>query len=197
MNKRLLSILVANLFVAVPALAADDFKIDGSVSVGGIATDDDNKADQAKLYDLRDLRGGVLSNIDVKGRGNRYWFDLFGENLFGENLGRDDMSIGIRGGLDGVFKYRLSSDELRRVYLQNGRTPYNGAGTTSITGVTAFPILNEGLWQNIDAGYNRRDTQIGFEFSGFSPFYFKADGNRVTQTASPRAARRSARPPRA
>ena len=179
MNKRLLSILVANLFIAAPALAADDFKIDGSVSVGGIATDDDNKADQARLYDLRDLRGGVLSNIDVKGRGNRYWFDLFGENL-----GRDDMSVGLRGGLDGVFKYRLSSDELRRVYLQNGRTPYLGAGTATQTAVAAFPILNEGLWQNVDAGYKRRDTQVGFEFSGFSPFYFKADGNRVTQSGT-------------
>ena len=44
MKKKLISILIANLFVAAPAFAQSDaFKLEGSVSLGGIYVDEDAK----------------------------------------------------------------------------------------------------------------------------------------------------------
>ena len=87
MKKKLISLLIANLFVAAPALRAGRFKVEGSVSLGGIYNDED-VVDAAKMNDIRDLSNGVLFGWDVKGRGNSYWFDFFGENI-----GRDDQYI--------------------------------------------------------------------------------------------------------
>src|SRR5512139_2701703 len=109
MKKKLISILIANLFVAAPAFAQSDaFKLEGSVSLGGIYTDEDAK-DAAKLNDIRDLSNGALFGWDIKGRGGKYWLDFFGENI-----ARDDQYINLRGGMYDTFKYRLYSDSLRR-----------------------------------------------------------------------------------
>src|SRR5688572_27347276 len=121
MRRKLICILVANLFAAsLPVLA----QVTGSVGIGGIATDDDDARNPYKLTEYRDLDDGVLFNFDLRGRGGRYWFDLFGENL-----GRDDQYLNARGGMYDVFKYRLYSDALRHNFLYNGITPYTGAGT--------------------------------------------------------------------
>src|SRR5688572_29436175 len=95
MRQKLICILIANLFAAsAPAFAQmGDLAVTGSVSVGGIATDDDDARNPYKLTEYRDLDDGVLFGFDVKGRGSRYWFDLFGENL-----GRDDQYLNLRGG---------------------------------------------------------------------------------------------------
>ena len=70
MKKKLISILIANLFVAAPALA-QEMKIEGSVNFGGIYNDED-AVDAAKMNDIRDLTNGVLFGWDVKGRSNTY-----------------------------------------------------------------------------------------------------------------------------
>src|SRR3982751_5132021 len=93
---RTLATLVASLFAA-PALAqqaAADLPmwIGGSVGVGGLHNDNDSP-DASKLHEYRDLGNGLLSTIDIKGRGTRQWFDLFGENF-----GRDDDYTSLRGG---------------------------------------------------------------------------------------------------
>ena len=80
MNKRLISLLIANLFVAVPAIA-QDFKVEGSASVGVLNNRQDEQGDGAKAQEYKDLSSGALSAVDVKGRGSSYWFDLFGENF--------------------------------------------------------------------------------------------------------------------
>ena len=109
MKKKLISILIANLFVAAPAFAQSDaFKLEGSVSLGGIYNDED-AVDAAKMNDIRDLTNGVLFGWDIKGRSSTYWFDFFGENI-----GRDDQYINLKGGMYGAFKYRLYSDSLTR-----------------------------------------------------------------------------------
>ena len=141
MSKKLICILIANLFAAAaPAFAqSQDLQVTGSVSVGGIATDDDDARDPAKLTEYRDLDDGVLFGFDVRGRGSRYWFDLFGENI-----GRDDQYINLRGGTYDVFKYRLYSDALRHNFLFNGRTPYSGAGSNAHR--ATFPQLDPNTW---------------------------------------------------
>ena len=102
MNRKLIAVLVANAFALPVALAQEtsDFKISGTVGIGGVSVDDKNAADQSKLNEYMDLSSGLMTLIDVKGRGSRYWFDLFGENL-----GRDDHTSP-QGAAYDTFKYR-------------------------------------------------------------------------------------------
>jgi hypothetical protein len=177
MKKKLISILIANLFVAIPALAQDSLKVSGSVNLGGIYNDED-AVDPSKLNDIRDLSNGALFGWDIKGRSSRYWFDFFGENI-----GRDDQYINLKGGAYGSFKYRLYSDSLTRNFLEGGKTPYAGAGTANHTNTT-WPSLNDATWNRVDVGYDRRDDGGYFEFGGMAPWYFRVDANQVTTSGS-------------
>ncbi|MCL4690351.1 MAG: MtrB/PioB family outer membrane beta-barrel protein [Burkholderiales bacterium] len=177
MNKKLISILIANLFVAVPVYAQDTMNIEGSVSLGGISADENDAKDASKLNELRDLSDGGLFGVDIRGRSRSTWFDLFAENL-----GRDDQYLNLRGGMYGVFKGRLYSDSLRHNFLYGGLTPYAGAGSTSVT--ATLPNTNTATWNSIDVGYDRRDDGGFFEFQGASPWYFRVDGNQVRQSGT-------------
>ena len=177
MNKKLISILIANLFIAAPVVAQDTFKLEGSVSLGGVSVDDDDAVDAAKLNQFRDLSDGGLLGFDLRGRGARYWLDLFGENL-----GRDDYYVNLRGGMYDVFKYRLYSDQLKHNFLFGGLTPYANAGGTNIT--ATLPNTNTATWNSVDIAYKRRDTGATFEFQGASPWYFRVDGNQVEQSGN-------------
>src|SRR5688572_10869174 len=141
MDRKLICILIANLFAVPAALAqqADGMRISGSVTAGGIHTDDDGVRDASKLNEYQDLSSGGLFGFDIAGRSSRYWFDLFGENL-----GRDDQYLDVRGGVYDVFKYRLFSDSLKHNFLWNGLTPYNGAGSNAHR--TTFPRLDTSTW---------------------------------------------------
>jgi MtrB/PioB family decaheme-associated outer membrane protein len=173
MNKRLIAILVANLFVAAPVLADGGLSITGSVDLGGIHNDDKDTKDPSKANEYRDLDSGGLFGFSLRGRGSQYWFDAFGENI-----GRDDQYLNLRGGSYERFKYRLYSDALKHNFLQNGITPY-GANN-----VATFPQLNTATWNSVDIGYKRRDDGGFFEFSGGSPWYVRADANQVTWDGS-------------
>lgn len=175
MNKRLIAILVANLFAAAPALAqqSDSLKIEGSVNLGGISNSTSDTKDKSKLEEYRDLDSGGLFGFDLRGRSGKYWFDAFGENI-----GRDDQYLNLRGGSYESFKYRLYSDALKHNFLMNGITPY-GANNTA-----TFPSLNTATWNQQDIGYKRRDDGGFFEFSGGSPWYVRLDANQVTWDGS-------------
>jgi hypothetical protein len=176
MRRKLICILVANVFAAtVPAFAQT--AVTGSVGLGGIATDDGDARNPFKLTEYRDLDDGVLVEFDIKGRGSRYWFDLFGENL-----GRDDQYVNLRGGVYDVFKYRFYTDALRHNFLYNGITPYTGAGGT--TQRATFPQLDPATWNKIDSSYKRRDDGGFFEFQGVSPWYVRVDANQVSWKGS-------------
>ncbi len=47
-----------------------------------------------------------------------------------------------------------------------------------------FPLLNTATWNSLDVGYKRRDDGGYFEFQGASPWFFRVDGNQVTQSGS-------------
>jgi MtrB/PioB family decaheme-associated outer membrane protein len=178
MSRKLLALLIANLFVAAPAFAqSDDFRLTGSVSVGGLNVDDDDAANAAKLNEYRDLSSGGLLGFDLMGRGGRYWL-----NGIGENLGRDDMYLSFRGGSYDAFKYRLYYDSLKHNFLYGGRTPYANAGSNDQT--ATFPNADTATWNSLDVGYKRRDAGGYFEFQSLSPWYFRADANQVTNTGS-------------
>ena len=171
MRRKMLALLIANL-LAAPAFAQDT-GITGSVSVGGISVDDKDAVDASKLNEYRDMDDGLLTQFDVRGRGARYWFDAYGENL-----GREDVYAAVRGGTYDVFKYRVYHDALKHNFLFNGITPYNGWGTALQT--ATFPRLDTTTWNSIDeVAYKRRDTGGFFELQVLNPWYFRADANVV------------------
>jgi hypothetical protein len=179
MERKLLCLLIVDLFaVASPAFAqSDDFRLAGSVSVGGIHVDDYDTKDASKLNEYRDLESGGLLGFDLKGRGSRYWLDAFGENL-----GRDDQYVALRGGSYDVFKYRLWTDSLKHNLLFNGLTPYaNGTGTVQ---TATFPRLDTSTWNPIDKGFKRRDDGAMFEFQGVNPWYARVEANQVSSSGT-------------
>ena len=179
MRPKPIVLLVASLFAApdVLAQAADDFTVFGTVGIGGMHTDEGDTADPAKLNEYRDLSSGLLTIFDVKGRGTRHWFDLFGENL-----GRDDQYVALRGGMYDAFKYRLYTDALRHNFMMNGLTPYAGAGSAMQT--ATFPRLDTSSWFSLDEGYKRRDDGGSFEWQRGDPWYVRVDANQVTWSGS-------------
>ena len=176
MKRKLLSVLIANLFAASAAVAAEgDFQLSGSIGLGvrGIS---ETSGDRYKLNEYRDLnQDGVISEIDVKGRGGKYHLDMFGENL-----GLDDQYIDLKGGQYGVFKYRLYDNKLRHNLTFGAITPYTGVGSDTLRGVVPFPNTNLATFTRFDYGYKREDIGGMFEFSNNSPWYVRTEVNEVT-----------------
>jgi hypothetical protein len=187
MNKRQLSILIASLFVAAPALAqSDPFVSTGSVTAGGITDVNKGNRDSSKFEEYQDLGNGMLSNIGFTGRNSTSWVDAYGENF-----GRDDTYFSVRGGMYDVFKARAYTNWMPHNFLFNGLTPFAGAGTSLQT--ATFQKPNIGTWTNVDIGYERKDTGGYFEWQRMSPWYFRVDGNQVKTQGSKWAGRRTPR----
>lgn len=165
--------LPALLLIASPAFAQDaNWEVEGSATLGGIFNSTSNTKDASKFEEYRDLGNGVLSNIFVRGRGNRTWFDGYGENF-----GRDDQYLMLRGGIYDVFKYKIYSDSLPHNFLFNGLTPFTGAGSGNLS--ATFPQPNPSTWNSLDIGYKRTDNGGFFEWQGLAPWYFRVDLNQV------------------
>jgi MtrB/PioB family decaheme-associated outer membrane protein len=176
MKTRLVQLLLANLFVASAALAADGgMEWSGSVSLGGQLVDD-NARDPSKLKEYRDLDSGVLGGFEVRGRGTSYYL-----NGYGENIGRDDQYLDLRGGRYGAFKYRLYVDELRHNFGSGpgAISPYSGIGTSVLT--ATFPNANPATWNSFDHSYRRRDWGGMAEWQLASPWYIRGEANEVTR----------------
>jgi MtrB/PioB family decaheme-associated outer membrane protein len=175
MTRKPLSILIAGLFVAAPAMAQDlgsQWVHQGSVTLGGIWSDLDGR-DVSRAEKYRDLGDGVLSGIELRSRGpGGMWLDLFGENF-----GRDDMYFNVRGGQWDAWKYRLYYDWIPQNRLFEGRTPFSGSGGNELR--ATFPRPDPALWESVDIGYKRKDLGGYFEWQRNSPWYFRVDANQV------------------
>jgi hypothetical protein len=173
MQRKTFAALIACLFLVLPAVyAADDFKLTGTVGVGGQAVDT-NAKDEGKMREYRDLTNGVLSLFDLKGRSPDYYLDFYGENL-----GREDMFLDLRGGKYDVFKYQLFSDSLQHYFTTGARTPYSGAGTANQTAV--LPSFDPSKWNVYDLAYKRRNDGAMFEYSFNSPWYVRAEAGEIS-----------------
>ncbi len=73
--------------------------------------------------EYKDLSNGVLSNIGIVGRDSKRWIDGYGENF-----GRDDMYLNIRGGIYDLFSARFYSNWIPHNLMFNGVTPFIGCG---------------------------------------------------------------------
>lgn len=181
MQRTLIAVLVANLFVG--AAAAQGFTLSGEVGVGGLLVEDKG-VDLSKLNEYRDLSNGVLSVIDLRGRAERYYL-----NFYGENLARDDMFLKLDGGMKQFFKYALWSDSLKHNFGFDLRSPYGALGSSDPRApVTYNPAnnsyfitnaANPASWNTYDLSYKRRNDGASVEVSFNSPFYVRADLSQV------------------
>ena len=151
MSKKLLSTLIASLFAAAPALAqsVDPMRVEGSATLGGIYNDR-NVQDSTKLEEYQDLRNGVMSNAAVRGRNSTSWFAGYGENF-----GRTDQYMFMRGGMYDIFKAGAYLNDIPHNFLESGLTPYYGPGGNVLT--APFPATNSNIWNGLNLGYDRRD----------------------------------------
>jgi MtrB/PioB family decaheme-associated outer membrane protein len=169
-------LIAAGLLAASGALAqdaADGFKMTGEVSLG-LRVTNEKANDAAKLHEYRDLKSGAVGGFELKGRGPDYYLDAFGENL-----GRDDQDIDIRGGKYTIFKYQLYQNSLVHNWAFGARTPHTGAGTNTLT--ATLPNLNTNTWNSYDLREKRTNVGLVFELSNNSPWYIRTEANQVDQ----------------
>jgi len=176
MKRATLPLLTAGLFAA--AAQADDtptpWIVEGGVTAGGIVTDKSGR-DPSKITEYQDLDSGMLSNVFVRGRDDKDWVDFYGENF-----GRDDMFITLRGGRYDVFKYGITSSWLPHDFVHGALTPFQGAGTALLTPISPFPQPNPATWNTTNIGYERKDTHGFVEWQANNPWYARVDGSQVT-----------------
>lgn len=175
MTRKPLSILIAGLFLAAPAAAQNlgaQWATQGSVTLGPILTDLDGR-DTSRAEKYRDLRDGVLFNIDLRTRSDAgFWLDVFGENI-----GRDDMGFAVRGGMYDAYKFKLYGEWMPQHRAFGARTPFIGSGSGALR--MTFPRPNPDAWETTDIGYQRKDVGGYFEWQRNSPWYFRVDANEV------------------
>ena len=179
MSKKLLSTLIASFFVSAPAFgqsADDPMRVQGTGTIGGIYNNTSAR-DNAQLFQYQDLGNGVLSNVGARGRNSTTWFEGYGENF-----GRNDQYMFLRGGMYDVFKSGIYLNDIPHTFSSNAFTPLNGSGgnlltaTFPLTGITAIPPTG---WNGFTLGYDRRDVGGYVEWQKNSPWYFRADASQV------------------
>ena len=184
MNRKLIAVLIANLFVAPVSLAQSDFKLDGNVGLGGLYSSDSGTKDRAKLEEYQDLSNGAAGYFGLRGRSSQYAIDGYGENI-----GRDDMFIAFAGRSYNTFTYNLYSNWLTHNFGFGPatRSPYVNPGSTNMTAPFALTgpgvLANTGVppWTSYDSSVERKDTGAGFGWQTLSPWYARVDFNQVRQ----------------
>ena len=172
MRKIPAALVLTALAAAVPAALAQ--QVTGSVSLGGIATDVDER-NPWRLYEYRDLDDGVIAGFRLRADYGPWY-----HNLFGENLGRDDQFIEARGGRYGLFKYRLYADDVIHNWTFNAITPFSGVGSNNLTFTGTAPSTDVATWNGFDYGIQHKNAGGFTEVTPGvdSPFYFRVTGNR-------------------
>jgi outer membrane protein OmpA-like peptidoglycan-associated protein len=180
MSRKLLSTLIASLFAAAPAFGqtdVDPMRVQGTGTLGGIHNNT-SAFDDAQLELYQDLGNGVMSNVGVQGRNSTTWFQGYGENF-----GRSDQYMFLRGGVYDVFKSGIYLNEIPRTFSSLAFTPYNGSGGNLLTATFPLPSLPTnpptGGWSSFRLGYDRRDVGGFAEWQRNSPWYFRADASQV------------------
>ncbi len=181
MSKRLLSTLIASLFAAAPAFAQSDedpMRVQGTATLGGLYNNTDAR-DTARLFEYQDLGNGALSNVGVQGRSSRTWFQGYGENF-----GRTDQYMFLRGGMYDVFKAGAYLNDIPHTFSSNAYTPFTGSGGNVLTATFPLAALPTNPptagWNSFRLGYERRDAGGYAEWQKNTPWYFRVDGNQVT-----------------
>jgi len=170
MTRKLLSALIASLFAVAPALAQDTqdpLRIEGGGSIGGIYNRQ-NADDKAKLQEYQDVGNGALSNVWARGRNSTTWFEGYGENF-----GRDDQYMFIRGGVYGVFKAGAYLNDMPHDFSTNAITPFAGVGSEQLVATFPRPVQGDGGSRGDQSGGEHHEHDL--------PAWRAADDDRAGQ----------------
>jgi len=180
MSKKALSTLIAALFATAPAFGQTDddpMRVQGTSTLGGIHNNT-SATDRAQLDQYQDLGNGVMSNVGVRGRNSSTWFQGYGENF-----GRDDQYMFLRGGVYDVFKAGVYLNDIPHTFSSLAYTPFVGSGGNLLTATFPLPTLATTPptvgWNSFRLGYDRRDVGGYAEWQRNSPWYFRADASQV------------------
>lgn len=176
MRKSTAPLLMTALAIAVPAALAQQANpaFSGSVSVTGISTH--VTGDNAfRFFEYRDLDSGVTAGVDARGESNAWYW-----NVFGENLGRDDQFIELKGGKYGVFKYTVYNDDIIHNLTFGAITPFTGVGTNSLTFSGASASIDTATWNSFDYSIQHRNVGglVEAQPAADSPVYTRFTANR-------------------
>jgi MtrB/PioB family decaheme-associated outer membrane protein len=146
----------------------------GWVSITGIHTDvtSDNRF---RFAEYRDLDSGVTGALDLRGQSNAWYY-----NLFGENLGRDDQFVQLKGGRYGLAKFNVYSDDIIHNLTFGAITPFTGVGTNSLTFTGTAPSTATATWNAFDYSVQHKNVGGAAEAQAGigSPIYFRVAANR-------------------
>lgn len=145
----------------------------GAISAGALVSGDSSN-NPWKLREYRDLNDGVVTGIEVKRRSPGTYLDVYGENL-----GRNDQAIDLKGGRYGSYKYQLFDSRLVHNWTFNARSPYAGIGGSTLT--ATFPQANPDTWSTFDLRKKRENAGGNFELWGGSPWFVRVDANEVRE----------------
>lgn len=177
MKKTTVALLVSGLFCAPGAMA--QMNVTGSVSGTVYSTDLTKERNAYRFDEYKDLDNGGTLGIDLRGEAKDYFL-----RFFGENLGRDDQFLELKGGKYGLFKYSLYGNDIVHNLTHNAITPFSGLGSNNLTfagplnGTLQLPT-NTATWTNFDYKIKHENWGGTFEMSSApgSPFYFRVTGN--------------------
>ena len=119
--------------------------------------------------------------MGVQGRNSTTWFQGYGENF-----GRTDQYMFLRGGMYDVFKAGAYLNDIPHTFSSAAYTPYAGSGgnrltaTFPLSSVPAAGVYPPPGWNQFTLGYDRRDAGGFAEWQKNSPWYFRVDGNQVS-----------------
>jgi hypothetical protein len=203
MGKKLIAVLVANLFAGGVAVAQDAMNWQGTVGVGGrwSSVDGDTRngavgtpvspflpvtpytgpGDAAKASEYRDLHDAGIGFVDIMGSSSRHYV-----RAFAENIGMDDQYIDFRAGLYGMLKGQYYSDKTPHNLSWNALTPLANTGGSyqPFPAVTYPGARNPALWNSFNYGIQRNTQGGNVELNANSPFFIRTDYNEVTVTGT-------------
>jgi len=202
MNRKLIPFLVGSLFAGTAAAAAgdaatavtaadDELTWNGSVGIGARATKVDGgvrngaratsatttapftgPSDEAKANEYREVGSGLIGTIDLQGSSKQDYL-----RFFGENIGRYDEYLNLRGGSYSIFKYQLYEDKMPHNLSWKALTPLSGTGGTLLTGPGGAypPAQDPSTWNQFDYKLQRNTYAGNFEFTANSPWHIRVD----------------------
>ena len=177
MKKTIAPFVMTAMALAVSAALAQETPppaFTGAVRLTGISTHvtGDNPF---RLFEYRDIDSGMSGAFDLRGQSNAWYW-----NAFGENIGRDDMFLQLKGGRYGVFKYGVYSDDVIHNLTYNAITPFTGVGTNNLTFAGATASVDTATWNRFDYSIQHRNVGgwADAQASADSPFYARITTNR-------------------
>jgi len=181
MTRKTSTLVLTALAAAVSSALAQEATapFTGYVAITGLSTHVTSQ-NRFRLEEFRDFESGVTGSLRVRTENDAWW-----HNLFGENLGRDDQSIELKGGRYGVFKYSVYNEDIIHNLTFGAITPFSGVGTNNLTFAgSAPPPTDITTWNSFD--YSVKHSNVGgtaeIQPGAASPFYVRVTANRKEST---------------